>query len=226
MTSTEIARCTGLHQSWVSRVLKTLSSAGYVRKPDYHSFAPDYGVLTLGGNSLQQFPFITRPKQAMSELAQRCEGMNVALAALWRGQLVYFMRFQKGHEPIPFSVGFPLHLSSVALRLLTELPEEESIAALERSKRWYGWEQPTSNVPRTPRAVLSFAHSAIRHDCIVLENYYRKTMLSAAIPIETPGELRAALAISGPKTALKTDTVLLLLQEGRRAVEAAMRSIG
>ena len=77
MTSTEIARRVGLHQSWVSRVLGTLIEAGYVRKPSYHGFAADYGVLALGGNSARQFGFLTRPRQAMFELAARAPGMDV-----------------------------------------------------------------------------------------------------------------------------------------------------
>lgn len=222
MTSTEIAKRVGLHQSWVSRVLKTLSAAGYVRKPDYHCFTIDYGALTLGGNALLSVPFMTRPKKAMQELAERCEGMNVALATLWRSQLIYFMRTQKGHEPIPLAVGFPLHLSSVALRLLVDLPKDEALEILKDSARRYGWERPTPSVPRTSREVLSFARSVLQHDCLVLDGYNRATNLGASIPIEVPGEPRAALAISGPRNVFKTETVLLLLQEGRRAVETAM----
>jgi len=222
VTSTEIARRVGLHQSWVSRVLKTLSAAGYVRKPGYHSFAADYGVLTLGGNSLHQFPLITKTKAAMLEFAEKAEGMQTALAILWQGQLIYFHRVQKGREPVPLSVGFPLHLSSVGLRLLADQPKAEALEALKESKRRYGWERPTQHVPRTPEDALRFARGAIRHDCIVLNGYYQPGLLGCAIPVVAPGEPRAALALSGPDKLHGIDTVLLMLQQGRRTIEAAI----
>jgi len=225
VTSTEIARKVGLHQSWVSRVLKTLSVAGYVRKPDYHSFAVDYGVLTLGGNAQHQFPYMTGPRKAMEGIAERCGGLNVALSTLWRGQLIYFMRMQKGHEPVGLSVGFPLHLSSVAMRLLLELPKSQAIEALKESKRRYGWERTTDLVPRTPEEVLEYAKSALRHDCVVLQGYYQPGLLGCAIPVQAPGEPPAALALSGPLDQHPINDVLLMLQQGRRDVEAAMRDI-
>ncbi|HYF52277.1 MAG TPA: helix-turn-helix domain-containing protein [Planctomycetota bacterium] len=224
ITSTEIARRVGLHQSWVSRVLKTLSLAGYVRKPDYHSFAVDYGVLTLGGNAQHQFPYMTRPKKAMEVIAERCDGLNVALATLWRGQLIYFMRTQKGHEPVGLSVGFPLHLSSVAMRLLLDIPKTQALEALRESKRRYGWERGTEQVARTPEEVLEFAKSSLRHDCVVLQGYYQPRLLGCAIPVQAEGEPPAALALSGPMSLYRVDDVLLMLQQGRREVEAAMRS--
>ena len=225
ITSTEIARRVGLHQSWVSRVLKTLSLAGYVRKPDYHSFAADYGVLTLGGNAQHQFPYMTRPKKAMEAIAERCAGLNVALASLWRGQLIYFMRMQKGHEPVSLSVGFPLHLSSVAMRLLLDVPKTQALEALKESKRRYGWERTTEQVARTPEEVLEFAKSTLRHDCVVLQGYYQANLLGCAIPVQSPGEPPGALALSGPLEQHRIDDVLLMLQQGRRDVEAAMREI-
>lgn len=222
VTSTEIARRVGLHQSWVSRVLRTLADAGYVRKPDYHSFAADYGVLALGGNALQQFPYIVRPKKALAEIAARCPGMQVVLATLWRGQLLYLARVQHGHESVPLSVGFPLHLSSVGLRMLAAMPDADALSALEISRQNYGWERPTKKIPANPKEALRFARDSIRHDCTVLEDYYLPKHIGAAIPIEAKGEPMAALAITGPDNLHSVDTILLLLQEGRRSVEAAM----
>jgi DNA-binding IclR family transcriptional regulator len=224
ITSTEIGRRVGLHQSWVSRVLKTLSIAGYVRKPDYHSFAVDYGVLTLAGNSQHQFPFITKPRQTMVDLAEKSDGMNVALAMLWQGQLIYFMRTQKGHETVPLSVGFPLHLSSVSLRLLIDVPAAQAVEALKESKRRYGWERPTDKVPKTPEELLKIVRGLVRHDSLVLDEHLKQGLIGCSIPIEVKNEPRAALAISGPRNLYSIDTILLMLQEGRRAIETLMNA--
>lgn len=55
LSASEIARRVGLHQSSVSRILSTLSAAGYVRKTGYRSFAPDFGVLSLGAAAVDKF---------------------------------------------------------------------------------------------------------------------------------------------------------------------------
>jgi DNA-binding IclR family transcriptional regulator len=224
ITSVEVATRVGLHQSWVSRVLKTLRIAGYVRKPDYHSFSTDYGVLALGGNALNQFSLVTKPRAILQKMADQHAGLNVALAILWKGQLIYLMRFQKGYEPIPLSVGFPLHLSSVGLRLLVDMSEMEALTWLTQSRQRYGWDQPTLLVPKSERAVLKFARSVLRQDCIVLESYYRSGLLGSAIPIEILGEPRAALAISAPMQQYSSEKILTLLKEGRRLVESVMTS--
>lgn len=224
LTATEIAKKVGLHQSSVSRILKTLAVAGYVRKPDYHSFAVDFGVLTLGGNAIRNFAIANKPKAALAELAERSHGLLVSLAALWRGQVIYFLRMQKGHEPVVFSAGgFPLHLSSPALRLMLEMPHADAVELLASSRKRYGWDRPSEKVPATADALLRCARGMLRHEGLILDAWQGPERLSAAIPVEVPGAAPAALAISGPRDAASHETILLLLQEGRRAVEAALR---
>jgi DNA-binding IclR family transcriptional regulator len=219
--ATEIAAKVGLHQSWVSRVLRALADAGYVRKPDYRSFAADYGALALGGNALAQFPLATRPRAAVRALAERA-GMNVALATLWRGQLIYLMRADRGQELIPLAIGFPLHLSSIGLRLLLDLPRAEALELLAESRRRYGWDRPTATVPTTPAAALDRAKADSRHGCVVLEGWLNERHLGCAIPITAPGEPPSALAVSRTSGDESVERALLWLQEGRRDVEAAL----
>ncbi|MCZ7649261.1 MAG: helix-turn-helix domain-containing protein [Planctomycetota bacterium] len=227
MTSTEIARRVGLHQSSVSRVLKTLMAAGYVRKPDYHSFAADYGLLALGGRATSHFAAATRPRRAIAVFAERCEGLTVSFATLWRGQLIYLVRAQRGQETIgPWSGGYPLHLSSLALRILLEAPAAEAREALAESRRKYGWDQPTARVPGSEAACLSAARERLRHDVLVLDDWQAFGRLTAAIPVAAEGQPPLALSLSGNVSHVPIETVLLLLQEGRREVERAMREPG
>jgi DNA-binding IclR family transcriptional regulator len=224
MTSTELAKRLNLHQSTVSRILKTLSGAGYVRKPDYHCFAADYGVLTLGGNANAQFPLTTKPKAAMISLGERCSGLSVSLATLWRGDLIYFIRTQKGHEPIPaVASGYPLHLSSVALRLLIDLPPREALEALEVSKRRHGWDRPTEKVPSTPNASLKMAREIVANDCLILHDFQNTGWLSASIKMEMPGQPAICLAVSGPGNILNTEQIVLMLKLGRDEVIQALQ---
>lgn len=224
MTATEVAKALGLHQSSASRILKTLIAAGYVRKPDYHSFAPDLGVLALGGTAIRNFPLANKPKPAIARLAERTHGLVVSLATLWRGQVLYFLRAQAGHEQLEFFAGsFPLHLSSPALRLMLDMPETAALELLEASRRRYGWERPGAMVPETAAGALAAARELLRHDGLALDGWQGPGRVSAAIALDAPGVGQAALALSGPSSAATPEEVLLLLQEGRRAVEATLR---
>lgn len=224
MTATEIARRVGLHQSSASRILKTLAAAGYVRKPGYHSFGVDFGILTLGGSAIRQFPLVEKPRSAVRALAEKSSGLMVSLAALWHGEVIYFLRAQHGHELTVLSAGgYPLHLSSPALRLLLEWPEREALAVLRESRRLHGWERPTERIPQTAEACLRKARELLRHGCLVLNGWQGPRRLSASILVEVDGLPQAALALSGPGGPLSVETVLVLLQEGRRDVEQSLQ---
>lgn len=224
LTSTEIASQVGLHQSWTSRVLKTLSNAGYVRKPSYQQFALDYGVLTLGTSAPDLFAFAVKPRTAMAKLASQVDGCLVSLGMLHQGLLIWFLRTLKGQDTVTISSGrYPLHLSTIALRLLLDKIPGEACAVLKISRERYGWDRPTRNVPSTPKAVLEFARKNLLHDCLVLHDYASKGTLAGAIPVHVTGEPPVALAISGlPSSPLSPDQLMLHLQEGRRAIESSM----
>ena len=225
LTATEIARTIGIHQSSASRILKTLAAAGYVRKAGYHSFAADFGVLALGATAIGNFAFAHRPRAAMTAIAEETVGLSVVLATVWRGEILYFLRMQRGHEPTLLSVGgFPLHLSSLALRLLLDRPVEEALDLLRTSRARHGWDRPTPAVPATEEETLARAREMLEHDCLVLDHWYMPDIVSASIPIEAPGEPPAALALSGPSDAASHEKILVWLQKGRREVERALRA--
>jgi DNA-binding IclR family transcriptional regulator len=222
LSSTDIAERIGLHQSSASRILKTLMNAGYVRKPDYHSFTIDYGVLTLSAAAQAHFPLVEVPRAAVQQLAEAADGLLVSLATVWKGQMIYFLRAQQGQDTISLSTGgFPLHLSSPALRLLLDQSEDAALAALEDSRRRYGWERPTNAVPATPKILLAKARELLEHDCLLLENWQGEGRLSAAIALQIKSEPPSALALAGSSGILSADRIRLLLQDGRRKVEAA-----
>src|SRR3954468_19071527 len=83
LSSTDIARRLGLHQSSASRILKTLSAAGYVRKPTYQSFTVGYGILTLGGRAVQNFPLMTKTRATITAIADQNSDFLITLATLW-----------------------------------------------------------------------------------------------------------------------------------------------
>jgi IclR family pca regulon transcriptional regulator len=223
MTSTEVAARLGLHQSSASRILKTLSAAGYVRKPTYQSFTVDYGVLTLGGRAVRNFQLMTRPRAVLVAMAEENPDFLVTLSTLWQNELIYLVRAQRGQEVVSGHAGsYPLHLSTVALRLLLDRPEKEAVATLSASKRRYGWERPSELVPETPAECIKAARKFLRHDCLALVDWQGKGLIGASIPITAKGEPVSALALSGKLGSHSVDSVLLKLQDGRRAIEAAL----
>jgi DNA-binding IclR family transcriptional regulator len=135
------------------------------------------------------------------------------------------MRAHKGHDIQPAqATGYPLHLSAIGLRLLLERPEHEALAILERSRVRHGWERPTLNVPATPEAVLKKTRQWLRHDCMVLEGVQRPANVAAAILVRVPNDAPVCLALSSSAAPpLKMEETLLMLQEARRELEAALK---
>ena len=221
LTSTAVGKKIGIHQSSASRILRSLAEAGYVRKPDYHSFTVDLGILTLGADSIRHFPMSQESAPVLRSLANQIPGALVSLAALWDGQLIYLQRAQGGQEPLGISIGsFPIHLSSPGLRLLCELPDKAALKILEQSRRRYGWSRPTDRVPKDETAVLKAARSMVTNDCLALDRWQKDDRITVAIPINIPNAEPMAISIASNASSLTIDRACLILQQGRYALEA------
>ncbi len=119
VTATELAGILGIHQSSASRHLKSLYDAGYVRKPDFHSFAPDYGVLLFAGTAMKAFPLVEKAAEICSGISAKY-GIGTAMAVLVRNKLVYLSWVYPGDKR-PFHIvddsDFPVYKSSMGLAL-------------------------------------------------------------------------------------------------------------
>lgn len=227
LSATEIARRCGVHQSSASRALATLAAEGYVRKIGYRSFAPDYGVLELAITASDRFDLVEKPRAAMRAAAELADGLMVSICMLWRHQTIYFLRTTmtaKGGRSITFSgSGFPLHMSSPALLLMLDMPEQQALDLLTYSRERNGWNRPTPQVPATESEVLAAARKCYEHETVLLHNWVEPGHLSAAIRIQTAEEQPTALALAGPDTIAPPETVRLWLHQIRRSVEAALQ---
>ena len=216
VSGASLSKLTGQHPSTVSRLLSALARAGYVRKPDYHSYTVDLGLLTLLDRSARHFPLTRLPRQALIARAALMPSMRLSLATLHDHQQIYWLTVDAGREPNEMVVGgYPLHLSSVALRLLLEQPHAQAIARLTVSRRCNGWERPTAAVPATAPALLAQARRRLKDGILVLDGWQGEGHLSAAIALIAPAERPLALAISGPSPAdLGTALVVIRLCSG------------
>ncbi len=201
LTATAIAERVGIHVSNVSRTLGVLARHGYVRKPTYHSFAPDLGILALAGASAGRMPAVARTGSVIAALARTC-GMQATLAALHRGQVLYLHRCQSGGEGVSaVAGGWPLHLSVVGLRLLLDQPVKEARAALELAAKRYGWERPTPATPEDPATCLAEARRRMRDGILRIDGWGRLGYVAAATTVRIEGQPLLAIALDGASTA-------------------------
>lgn len=200
LTATAIAERVGRHVSNVSRTLAVLARHGYVRKPTYHSFAPDLGVLALAGAAANRLPAVARTGAAVAALA-RSSGLQATLAALHRGQVLYLHRCGANGEAVAaVAGGWPLHLSVVGLRLLLDLPAKEARAALELAGKRYGWERPTPATPDGPASCLAEARRRLAGGILTIDGWGRPGYGAAALALAVEGQPPLALALVGDAT--------------------------
>jgi DNA-binding IclR family transcriptional regulator len=226
LTATQIAHQFGLHQSSISRILATLTEGGYVRKNSRGRFTPDFGLLSLASATTPQFPLITKPRAAMTEIADATPGYTASLCMLWNGQLIYFLRTTQSAPAVDFwASDFPIHLSAPGLRMLVDLPREEALGLLRQSRERFGWTGNAEVVPSTEEEVLDWAREHVAHDVLVLSGWNHAGESGAAIPIDQPEESHPlALALTGvDRPEVDAATLRLLLHDGRRLVENALR---
>ncbi len=212
----EIARRVGLHQSTVSRLLRTLIDNGYVARVRGGN-VPALRMLRFA-RVTESFPLIAALRPVVSEIAEARPGSHVNVCTYVHEELVYLLRAQTGVEPIT-GLSFPLHSSSAALRLLVDLPRDQALAALHRSRDRYGW-RGTSNLPADPEAVLEQASALIDHDVLILDRWTAGSV-TGAIPLAGPDDHLTALAIAGPAEVDHRE-LQLVLHDARRRIESVI----
>lgn len=200
LTATAIAQRVGLHVSNVSRTLRVLITHGYVRKPSYHSFAVDLGVLSLAGSAVQQLPVLTRSRDCMQRAAQETL-LHASLATLHRDQVLYLHRCSPDGTCISaVAGGFPLHLSVVGLRLLLDLEEPRALTLLSSASQRYGWERPTARTPKDPEDCLAKARDCLRGPFLHTNHWDLNNEQAVAVPLSCPGYPPLAISLHGVTT--------------------------
>lgn len=198
LTATAIADRVGLHPSNVSRTLRVLIEAGYVRKPHYHRFAPDLGVLALSGVAAWSLPECRLTAAPLAAFAAAQPQWNCALGALVDDQILYLHRLIAGQPPMRgATLGYPLHQSAVALRLLAAEEPTRAREALERSRRRYGWPRPTPLLPGDPATCCSGLADLISDGVCCFDGWNAPGLMQAAGMVTTPSGRRLAVAVDG-----------------------------
>ncbi len=133
ITASAAAERLGVHQSSASRLLMSLQKAGLVRKPDFHSFAPDFGLLSFAGAAMNGFPEVAVCAEACGRLARE-QGCSASAATLFRGRLIYLASTSSTPGPSLKLVDdsrFPIYRSSPGLLLSYRLGRESMLSLME-----------------------------------------------------------------------------------------------
>ena len=204
VTATELAGILGIHQSSASRHLKSLYDAGYVRKPDFHSFAPDYGILLFAGTAMKAFPLVESSAEICSEI-NRKYGLGAAVAVLIRNRLVYLSWVSPGDKRafhIVDESDFPVFKSSLGL-LLSYMHDRNDLKKKLLEDR---------DVEGRQLFDLVDAQMGGRN-FLYLKNFH-VNKFNAAIGFEVPDESRsAALAIFSGDKLVSADKAEKILKE-------------
>lgn len=211
MTASAAAERLGVHQSSASRLLRSLQSAGLVRKPDFHSFAPDFGLLAFAGMAMLSFPEISASASVCDSISRR-HGHCATAGTLFDGRLVYFARITPppaASLTLVDNSEFPIYRSSLGLLLSHRLGRNGMTALLGGKMRSDGVNSPEKEAAKLFHLV---EESVSRHGILFLRDFGINTY-NAAMTFETSAGV-SALAIYGEKGELAPEDARRILEDG------------
>jgi len=133
VTSSEIARETGMAKSSVSNLLSTLHTAGMARRVP-RGWVLGYRVLELGQSVLSSTDLVSEFRRLANMLPTLRE--ETALIAVLDGLEVLYLARHNGNQPVRLGTDIghrlPAVVTSLGKAMLAALPEEEMNARLER----------------------------------------------------------------------------------------------
>ncbi|MFC7625206.1 helix-turn-helix domain-containing protein [Microlunatus sp. GCM10028923] len=218
LTATELGARLGIHQSSASRGLAALIEAGYVRKDDHGRFECSYGVLGLA-DSVSRLPLVKRLRAGARKIIERYPDVTIAVCMLWRQDVLHLARARTGQLSL-WNGGWPLNVSTPGLRLLAELPDDEAVAILDRSRERVGWGGRPGQVPETAAETITLARKMITDEVLLVDGWWRPHHATGAILVRTPEPAPVSLAVVDEAGDLDPTEHKLLLHRIRRDLEA------
>lgn len=191
----ELAECTGLPKSTISRIVYTLMTLGYLRyDQETGRYWPDYGVLALGFGCLASLEVRQVARPLMEQLAQET-GAAVALGA-FDGQSMTYVDAVHGSVALylRLPVGYRVSMNSTMGRTyLASLPKAEQDALL-----------PGLNLPADMSATLKKAGAdlATTGCCYGIGDWQPGINAVAAPFTAITGEGTFVLSCGGPESIL------------------------
>ena len=107
---------------------------------------------------------------------------------------------------------------------MIDLPDDDAIAILERSRDRLGWGGRPGVVPQTTAETIAQARELLADEVLILDGWMRPNHATGAIILDTPEPNPVALAIVDETGGMDPATHKLLLHRTRRALETQLRS--
>lgn len=219
MTLSEVARRTGISPGSAQRILRTLTSLGYVGG-DGTRFSLRPRALQLGYAYLASLPQSAIAQPLLSALTAQTEE-TCSLALLDGEAVVYVARATARRLPRDYmSVGtrMPAQATSVGKVLLAALPPEEWDAALARLKL----ERLTPNTLCDPAAIRAAVAEAGLAGFALNDQETIMGLRSIAVPVVAEGKVVAALGMSAEVVRVTLAMMQEKLLPALRATAAAL----
>lgn len=225
MTATAIAAELGVHQSSASRLLNSLYRAGFVRKPEFHSFALDYGTLVFAGYALDCFPEVSASTQGCNRIHHQY-GFNAGVGILRNERVLYLTRVcDDAALTILDNSSFPLHCSTIGLALACERTEKEAVEIIAESIVRHA-ETHHENVTikaakKSAREIYKQAVDNIRSHDFLYKTDLPLSKVNGSATFMLNNE-QAALAVYHPVKMASAESVRQMVQEGISCTQAIL----
>lgn len=219
LTATEIAGRMGMHQSSVSRSLAALAASGFVRKGAHGRFECYFGVMGMV-DSIGRQPLVQQLRAGVKKIINDYSDITIAICMLWQHEVLHLLRAKSGSIFLPlWHGGIPLNVSTPGLRLLLDLPDDEAVAILERSRERLGWGGRPGRVPESAAETLTLAREGLADEVLLLKGWWRPEHTTGAIMIRTEEPSPVSLALVDESGRMDAAAHTLLLHRVRRDLE-------
>lgn len=221
MTASAIGDALGVGQSSASRILQSFIKAGFVRKPTFHSFSLDYGVLYFAGLAMDQFPLVPAATRVCNDV-HVATGYGAMVAIMPGERLLYLARVHEQPEArfrILDDSSWPIHGSSLGLALSHDRGQAEMQTIIEASLLKHGASK--MNARKESRGLWT----AVEKSTKSLGFFYIENMLAnrtnGAMVFEVDGQ-RCAMAVFSEKYCIEKEYVSEILRSSILQIEDEM----
>jgi DNA-binding IclR family transcriptional regulator len=207
VTASYVSSKLGIHQSSGSRLLNSLLKAGFVKKPNFHSFSLDYGALEFAGLALNSLPGVQVAYKCCDYISQETK-LNVSIGILRDNKILYLT-----HNDIERGSGLKilsdkqmaLHKSSLGCVIAWSLGQKKGLKLLKQSYEFASEKDESQKL-------LQEVSDSMEKDRLFWFTAQEGVKFNAAVPFDLDGE-KAAVAVYSRKRIEKKNKVHAILMD-------------
>jgi DNA-binding IclR family transcriptional regulator len=206
----ELARRLGLTKSTVHRVLASLLQGGFIEQdPHSHKYRLGCALVELGYNVVYSNSLLQTALPYLHYLAEQV-GEAAYVAVRDRDELLTMIQVlsPNASDQIPWAGSLPLHATASGKVLLTQMPEAELSALLDKGLA--RWTENTITEPDQLREEIGRVREQGYATCLEEQE---AGVNAVAVPVRSPeGDVAAALSSVGPAYRFTRDRVVASLE--------------